>query len=108
MKQKNQTTVFGILAFVLGIALIIGAVFFGAYTLTMLWGWFVAPLGVKAIGMAHALGLSLFVGYFKGKSLVGEKPDDIPAVEWAAQKIVELYVGISVILMFGWIYQCYM
>jgi uncharacterized membrane protein AbrB (regulator of aidB expression) len=33
-----------------------------------LWGWFVVPLGVPAVGMVHALGLSL-VGWYFGSGM---------------------------------------
>jgi type IV secretory pathway TrbL component len=34
-----------------------------AYTLAYLWLWFVVPLGVPAIGMAHALGILCLKGF---------------------------------------------
>lgn len=34
-----------------------------AYTLMMLWAWFLVPLGVASIGMVHAYGLSILVKY---------------------------------------------
>lgn len=37
----------------------VGNWFFGAFVLTRMWGWFVVPLGVPAIGMAQAMGLAL-------------------------------------------------
>jgi hypothetical protein len=39
-----------------------------AFTFMTLWGWFIVPLGVKAITMAHAFGLSLVVGALKPKN----------------------------------------
>lgn len=49
----------------------------GAFTLSTMWAWFVVPLGVTAIGMAHATGLSLFVSYFrfKGKNTTKDKQE---------------------------------
>lgn len=34
-----------------------------AYTLMMLWSWFLVPLGVMSIGMVHAYGLSILIKY---------------------------------------------
>lgn len=31
--------------------------------LSTMWGWFVVPLGVASIGVAHAIGLSLTVSF---------------------------------------------
>lgn len=39
---------------------------FGAFTISTLWGWFVVPLGVKSVTMAHAYGLSTMVTVFMG------------------------------------------
>ncbi len=108
MKQSTQTITFGILAFLVFIALIAGYIFFGAYTLTMLWQWFVVPLGVKPIGILHAMGLSMFVGYFKGKAVYEEKPEDVPTAEWIAQKLVNFYTKVGVILAVGWVYSLFM
>lgn len=33
--------------------------------LSLLWGWFIVPLGVVPIGYAHAFGLSLIVTFFQ-------------------------------------------
>ena len=40
--------------------------------LKVLWGWFIVPLGVQAIGVAHALGLVLLFGFLRGAI----KPDN--------------------------------
>ena len=34
--------------------------FWKAFVLTIIWGWFIVPLGVPAIGVLHAYGLLLF------------------------------------------------
>lgn len=33
-----------------------------AFVLRYLWAWFVVPLGLPSIGMAHAYGISMLVG----------------------------------------------
>lgn len=33
--------------------------------LVSLWGYFVVPFGIQQIGMAHALGLTLFITFFE-------------------------------------------
>lgn len=33
------------------------------FVLSELWGWFVVPLGVGELGVAHAIGFALVVGY---------------------------------------------
>jgi len=34
-----------------------------AFVLTYLWGWFIVPLGVKALSIPHAVGISAIVTY---------------------------------------------
>lgn len=34
------------------------------YVLSLVWAWFVMPLGVPAIGIAHAIGLSMTIAVF--------------------------------------------
>ena len=33
------------------------------WVLSVLWGWFLVPLGIPAIGISHALGVNLIVTY---------------------------------------------
>lgn len=37
---------------------------FRGFALSVLWGWFVMPLGVDSIEIPHAIGLSVIVGLF--------------------------------------------
>lgn len=46
-------------------------VFWGAYVTSILWAWFVVPLGVMAITYWHAVGLSCVVTAF-----IGVRTDD--------------------------------
>lgn len=42
-----------------------------------LWAWFITPFGLPAIGIAHALGIALFVSIFKTVQYnKDEKPTD--------------------------------
>ena len=53
------TSVLGILAMVLGFVVVLGLIaLYNAFVLATLWAWFVVPLGVTKIGVAHAYGLS--------------------------------------------------
>lgn len=45
-------------------ALIPVGMFLNALALSVLWGWFVVPLGVVSIGKAHAFGLAVLVNLF--------------------------------------------
>lgn len=39
-----------------------------AYPLSVLWGWFLVPLGAPALSLAQTMGVVLVVGVFKGVS----------------------------------------
>ncbi|MHA1839440.1 MAG: hypothetical protein ACTSYO_05740 [Candidatus Ranarchaeia archaeon] len=45
------------------VMLVLFSILNGVIIQTM-WGWFVVPLGASAIGLAHAIGLSLTVRFF--------------------------------------------
>lgn len=53
------------------VAVMVVLALFGAFTISTLWAWFVVPLGVKSIGMAHAYGLSVIVSVFMGSRGLG-------------------------------------
>lgn len=48
-----------------------------ALTVWLFWGWFVVPLGVRSISVAHAFAFGAFVAvYFPVSSTPDAKPDD--------------------------------
>lgn len=63
-------------------ALLTGVV--GAAVVTKLWEWFVVPLGMPAIGLAHAYGLVLlFTMHAAARSSLVARDDSIsPNVGW--------------------------
>lgn len=53
---------------VIGAAVLVAInVLLSCLAITLLWLWFVTPLGVPAISLAQALGLTVFVMFFKLK-----------------------------------------
>lgn len=42
------------------------AIFWGGYVGSVLWGWFIVPLGVPAIDYLHAVGISCVLQTFLG------------------------------------------
>lgn len=51
------------LKFLGGLVLFAISATLSAYTLMMLWTWFLVPLGIVGIGMIHAYGLSILIKY---------------------------------------------
>lgn len=48
-------------------------ILFSAFTVSTLWGWFLVPLGVQSIGLAHAYGVTLLFSILMGTRGLGEK-----------------------------------
>lgn len=68
-----------------------------AFVLTTLWAWFVVPLGVVNIGMAHAYGLSLIP-----TTILGTRGLYAPQ-EKKTESVVAGILYPAVTLLFGWI-----
>lgn len=69
-----------------------------AFTVSTMWGWFIVPLGVKAIGFAHAYGLSLLVTFFTIRPSTNQDED----YNWIMTIALRILSCISV-LLFGFI-----
>lgn len=90
------------LAIVFGIIAL--AVLFNGWVLTILWGWFVAPLfGLPVLTLKSAMGLSLIIGYLTGGLKNDTKEED---KEKEYLKYVKILNPFFVLLM-GWlIHSC--
>ena len=87
-----------LLAFVGLMALIPLSIMFNAFVLHKMWAWFVVPLGVAPIGLAHAWGLAILIGMFTISLKRGTKDKK----EQLAQAAI-LLSGPIFTLLFGWI-----
>jgi len=82
------------------LALFIPTIIFSGFVTAELWGWFVVPLGVPAIGIAHALGLRLVVHvatftYAEDKRGQGERLANaivLPLFAWAFGAIYHAFL----------------
>lgn len=59
--------------FVVAILYGIYLVLINAWALSLLWGWYISPLGFPTITFVEALGLMLVVGLFQTPPSTGEK-----------------------------------
>lgn len=50
---------------ILILAMTVGAAVLSGVIIQDAWGWFIVPLGAPPIILAHAIGLSAFIAYFK-------------------------------------------
>ncbi len=106
MARKNAdgeiaaAVLFGVLA-VTVVALVWGA-FWGGLTLSVLWGWFVAPLfGLPALSIAQAYGLALVMRAARGANLEKSDDDRYGAVMVKAVAAPPLVCGL--LLGAGWV-----
>lgn len=89
-----------VIAMILGV--IVGIFLFciyNAWVLTILWGWFIIPLGVKALSVAHAYGITLVTGLILSNRGVKENKDKD---DWVGSILTWLLLPL-VALFFGWI-----
>lgn len=81
--------------------------FLTAFTVSTLWGWFVVPLGVKAITLTHAIGLSLFVNYFQMRSRYVFKSEVLENRTYSQRAGLAVMIC-TVSLFIGWIVASFM
>lgn len=98
--RNNDTKVMSI---ILLIAVAPFTMVVSGYVLSILWGWFVAPLfGVPELGVINAIGLAIIIAYMtRGESSV-EKNEDIII------KIVNAFLKPSFALLIGWLVTLFM
>jgi len=65
------------------------------YVLSILWGWFVVPLGLAAIGKAHAYGICVVLGLARYRYEEGEQN------EWGMRAIM-MFVAPAIYLFCGY------
>lgn len=70
----------------------------GAGTLMTLWGWFVVPLGVTSITLAHAAGLSLMVSYFAHRNINSEPKGDYFEKLGKAYGLMVMTIGLGYVI----------
>lgn len=73
MKEKTKS---GCGAAVVAMAIVPFSVALRGWAVSVLWGWFVVPLGVAAIGMWNAAGISLIAGFLTYRSDLTTKDDN--------------------------------
>jgi hypothetical protein len=52
--------------FLIGAVGFIISMIWGGFVVSTLWGWFVVPLGLKALTVAHGVGIAAVAGTFLG------------------------------------------
>ncbi len=86
----------GLVAVVLLLAILRGVI------LSYLWSWFVVPFGVFELSIAHAIGISLIVGFLTHEGAYQGPEDE------AKGKLIGTVLAMPFVLLFGYIIQSYM
>jgi hypothetical protein len=87
--------------FVSSVVLLLLAIVANSLCVMMMWGWFVVPLGLPAIGAAHSAGLASLVRFV---ATPGGKKSDEPF----AAGMLKAVGTASVVTGIGWIISCFM
>lgn len=90
-----------------GIVVFVGSMFWGAawsgFTLSTLWGWFVAPLfGLPILSVAYAFGLALVVRSANGVKKDGKKSEKTMTQQMVEQILFAPFIS-GVLLLAGYI-----
>ena len=92
--MKRDTDLFKLLMI---FAITVACVPWSMFVMTVIWGWFVVPLGLPAIGKAHAFGLTLLLSLTRSYSEDDDKKSDLTAK-------ITLAVGVpALVLLMGYI-----
>ncbi len=93
MKRREKDAVALLLVGVVALALVPIA---RAFVVTHLWAWFIVPLGVEPIGMAHAWGLAILAGMFTATG----KGNDEEVSPWVVLAVA-VFVQPAIVLFLG-------
>lgn len=98
MKKSTQQLVTVLATLFIAIPLMI---VWGGFALSVLWGWFIVPLGLPPIGIAMAAGLMLTVSFIRSKC----RDDD---GDKNYERIIHGFAAPVFALAFGWIISRFM
>lgn len=85
-----------------GVLGLLVSVLLRGYVLSQLWSWFVVPLGVVAVSIPHAIGISCIAAMLSGSSGGGKESEGVAVV------IIGGVVGVLFVWGFGAIVHAWM
>jgi len=99
MASKDDS---GAVAYVLACAMgVVLLVFLRGFALKCMWGWFVMPLGVMALSFWHALGLSVTLLAFTGRSSSTDPKESFGMRVAVAICVTLLLLGVAWLIAWG-------
>jgi hypothetical protein len=97
MRREEESDV-PLWAALLGLVMVLPLGLWNGFFLSIMWGWFLVPLGVPSIGVAHAWGLAMLLSLLTFKL----KQDNSTLHELLAGIIYGIIFP-PIALFFGWI-----
>lgn len=82
-------------------------IFLTMLTVSTLWAWFIVPLGVTGIGLAHSYGLAIILTFITMRSTPTFAPEVLQNLTMSQKLGRALGINLSV-LLFGWIATLFM
>ena len=86
------------------LGLLVPSIIIRGLVFTILWGWFVVPLGIAAISIAHAIGLTSLI-HFVFMSYAKEKHKNEHKLGFLVSRML---IVPFVVLFFAWIIHLFM
>jgi hypothetical protein len=88
------------------LSLAVACALWGGFAASVLWGWFVVPLGVPEVSMLHAVGLMLALRALAGFS--GKPQPDKPEDKMVALRVLGRVLAVAIVtpglaLAVGWV-----
>lgn len=85
---------------------------YSGLVLSVMWGWFIVPLGIAAITIPHAVGISFITGFFLGglaiKDAVRDQNNKSLDMENQMKIVMASVVYVTIIFFNAFIYKQFM
>ena len=96
----------GVVAFAISLVLL---TMLSAWVVATIWGWFIVPtFGLKPLGIAQAMGISLCVGVLTRKVDAESRDGKTKGIGAAVEKLVEAVVYLLLVVAIGWLIHLFM
>ena len=82
-----------LIALFIALAFVAGLIVMRAWVLTILWGWFIVPFGLPALGIAWAIGIAATISIFTAKPVKSEEGDNSSLAFAIVQPLMALLIG---------------
>jgi hypothetical protein len=82
---------------ILVVAIIAALILVRGFVFYKLWSWFLTPLGLPEIGLAHAIGVGLVITYMTHQIMPADEKDR------SGERLAYTLIGTLLVLAIGWI-----